>query len=145
MCNTYTWQRQSQFIKDKPILLSERMLHKNYEYKCLVAKKKLSLWASRGLAPRWTDWRQTASCNVTLTLEWVSEWVRGRNCSPVEWEWPVIVRYLLVSKRVKVWKEQKYSNRSWWVLKPGTIVLARARSNLWTGLEPVSREGRELL
>jgi hypothetical protein len=40
VCNTYPWQRQSLFVKDKPILLSERMLHKDYNRKGWTAKKK---------------------------------------------------------------------------------------------------------
>jgi hypothetical protein len=44
------------------------MLHKDYDRKGLVEEKNLWLWASRGLAPRLTDWRYTASRKVTLTL-----------------------------------------------------------------------------
>jgi hypothetical protein len=36
----YTWQRPSIFIRDKPILSSERMLHKDYDRKGSVAKRK---------------------------------------------------------------------------------------------------------
>jgi hypothetical protein len=42
MCDTYTWQKQSLFIKDKPILSSEMILDKDYNYKRSVAKKKKS-------------------------------------------------------------------------------------------------------
>jgi hypothetical protein len=40
MCDTYTWQRRSLFIRDKPIHSSERALHKDYYRKGSVAKKK---------------------------------------------------------------------------------------------------------
>jgi hypothetical protein len=43
MCDTYDCQWRSLFVRDKPILLSERMLHKNYGRKGSVATKKKSL------------------------------------------------------------------------------------------------------
>jgi hypothetical protein len=39
MCDTYTWQRRSLIIRDKPILSSERILHKDYDRKVSVEKK----------------------------------------------------------------------------------------------------------
>jgi hypothetical protein len=39
MCDTYTWQRRSLFIRDKPILTSERMFHKDYDRKRSVEIK----------------------------------------------------------------------------------------------------------
>jgi hypothetical protein len=38
MCDTYTWQRRSLFVRDKPTLSSERMLHKDYDRKGSVEK-----------------------------------------------------------------------------------------------------------
>jgi hypothetical protein len=37
MCDTCTWQRQILFIRDKPILSLERMLHEDYDHKGSVA------------------------------------------------------------------------------------------------------------
>jgi hypothetical protein len=48
MCDTYTWQKQSLFIRDKPTL----SLHKDYGRKDSFAKKKIS-----GRDPQGT-WRQ---------------------------------------------------------------------------------------
>jgi hypothetical protein len=31
MCDTYTWQRRSLFIRDKPVFSSERVLHKEHK------------------------------------------------------------------------------------------------------------------
>jgi hypothetical protein len=53
MCNTYTWQMPSIFIRDKPILSWERMLQKDYNRKGSVAKKK----KKPGHEPRGA-WRQ---------------------------------------------------------------------------------------
>jgi hypothetical protein len=39
MCDTYTWQRLSIFIREKPILSLERMLRKDYDRKGSVKKK----------------------------------------------------------------------------------------------------------
>jgi hypothetical protein len=36
----YTWQRQILFIRDKLILSSERLVHKGYDRKVPIAKKK---------------------------------------------------------------------------------------------------------
>jgi hypothetical protein len=63
MCDTYTWQRLSMFIRDKSIFSSERMLHREFNW-----KNNLWSWVSSGLTPRRTDWRQTARRKVTLTL-----------------------------------------------------------------------------
>jgi hypothetical protein len=40
MCNTYIWQWRSLFIRDKPILSSEKKLHKVYDRIGSLAKKK---------------------------------------------------------------------------------------------------------
>jgi hypothetical protein len=48
--------RPSTFIRDKPILSSERMLHKDYNRKGSVAKKKSLVVILKGLGAR-TDWR----------------------------------------------------------------------------------------
>jgi hypothetical protein len=40
MCDTYTWQRWSLFIRDKPILSSEKMLHKDYDSMGSAVEKK---------------------------------------------------------------------------------------------------------
>jgi hypothetical protein len=41
VCDTYTWQRRSIFIRDKPILYSEKMLRKDYDSKDSVEKISL--------------------------------------------------------------------------------------------------------
>jgi hypothetical protein len=33
MCDTYTWRKAKHILRDKPILSSERMLHKDYDRK----------------------------------------------------------------------------------------------------------------
>jgi hypothetical protein len=43
MRNTHTWQRPSIFIREKPILTIERMLHKDYDRKSSVEEKTLRL------------------------------------------------------------------------------------------------------
>jgi hypothetical protein len=48
MCDTYTWQRWSLFIRDKPILLLGNMLHKDCDCKSSVAKKNLVIASSLG-------------------------------------------------------------------------------------------------
>jgi hypothetical protein len=69
MCDTYSWHRRSIFIRHKSVFSSERMLHRDYDRKGSVAKKKKKLsWVCRGLAPRRTDWRWTASRKVILIL-----------------------------------------------------------------------------
>jgi hypothetical protein len=40
MCDTYTCERSSLYIRDKPIPWLERILHKDYDCKSSVAKKK---------------------------------------------------------------------------------------------------------
>jgi hypothetical protein len=53
MCDTTLDERASIFIRDKPILKSERMLCKEYGRKDSVAKRNnLWSWVSRGLAAR---------------------------------------------------------------------------------------------
>jgi hypothetical protein len=48
MCDTYTLQMRSLFIRDKSILSPEKMLHKDYDRKDSVANKKfLWSWTSR--------------------------------------------------------------------------------------------------
>jgi hypothetical protein len=50
VCGTYTSKRQRLFIIDKPTLPAEKMIHKDYNRKGSVAKKKKSLVVSvRGL------------------------------------------------------------------------------------------------
>jgi hypothetical protein len=41
MCDTYTWQKRSIVVRDKPILSSEMMLHKESHRKSSVEKKIL--------------------------------------------------------------------------------------------------------
>jgi hypothetical protein len=48
MCYTYTWQRRSIFIIDNLILSSETMLHKDYDSKGSVAKRKIFGRGSQG-------------------------------------------------------------------------------------------------
>jgi hypothetical protein len=43
MCDIYTGNRPNIFIRDKPILLSKRMLDKDCEHTGSIAKKK-RLW-----------------------------------------------------------------------------------------------------
>jgi hypothetical protein len=61
-------KRPSIFITYKPIFSSDRMLHKDYYRKGSAGGKNRLSWVSRGLTPRRTDWRSTASRKVTLTL-----------------------------------------------------------------------------
>jgi hypothetical protein len=60
-------ERSSTFIRDKPNVSSERMLHKGY-CRGSVGKNNLWSWFSRGFTPRRTDWQLTASREVILTL-----------------------------------------------------------------------------
>jgi hypothetical protein len=60
------WRGPVAIVNYRPILLSERMLHKDYNRKCSVGKLKLWSWVSRGLSPRRTDWWYTTSRKVTL-------------------------------------------------------------------------------
>jgi hypothetical protein len=48
------WREPTAIVNDRPILSSERMLHKDYNGKCSVEKV---LVVSRILSPRKTDWR----------------------------------------------------------------------------------------
>jgi hypothetical protein len=48
MCDMYTWQRRGLFIRDKPILSSEK-LHKDYDRKNSVAKNKSLVVSLKGL------------------------------------------------------------------------------------------------
>jgi hypothetical protein len=72
MCAKYTLnEKPSIFIRDRPIFLSERMLHKDYYCKISVEKINFWSWASRGLPedeliggkpPKLLyDWRFTAN------------------------------------------------------------------------------------
>jgi hypothetical protein len=54
MCDTYTWQRRSLFIREKPNLSSVKLLHKDYERKGSVAKTNLFM-SLKGLGAK-TDW-----------------------------------------------------------------------------------------
>jgi hypothetical protein len=67
MCDAYTWQRGSLFLRENPIFSSERILHKDYDRKGSFTKKKnIWSWGLKGLVPRRTDWRYTAIRKVTL-------------------------------------------------------------------------------
>jgi hypothetical protein len=44
--------RASSIVNDRPILSSERMLHKDYERKCSVKKKKLLVVSLKGLVTK---------------------------------------------------------------------------------------------
>jgi hypothetical protein len=70
MWDKFTLQRPSLFIKDKPILSSERTLQKGYDCKGSAAKKKKeSLVVSlKGLGTKKNCLAVTASHKVTLTL-----------------------------------------------------------------------------
>jgi hypothetical protein len=50
-CDTYTRQRPRLLMKDKPILSSERLLHKNYDRKNSAEKKSLVV-SLKGLGPK---------------------------------------------------------------------------------------------
>jgi hypothetical protein len=70
ICDTCTWQRRSIFIRGKPILLLERMLHKEYNCKHSVAKKSLVV-NLKGLAAK-ANWfavnRQSwSNCDSEIT------------------------------------------------------------------------------
>jgi hypothetical protein len=66
MYDTYTWQKRSLFIRDKPIFSLERMLHKDYDRKC--SEKNLLVVSLKGLGAK-TNWLAlTANRKVTLTL-----------------------------------------------------------------------------
>jgi hypothetical protein len=55
ICDTYTLQRRRVFIWYKPILSSERMLHKDYVYNGSVEKNYLWSLALKDLAQRRTN------------------------------------------------------------------------------------------
>jgi hypothetical protein len=54
MCDTYTWKRRSLFIRDKPILSSERMSYKDYDRKGSVEKENVVV-SLKGLVAK-TNW-----------------------------------------------------------------------------------------
>jgi hypothetical protein len=56
MCHTYTWRRASIFIRDKLIFSSERILHRDYDRKGLVAKEKFLVVIVKVLASK-PNWR----------------------------------------------------------------------------------------
>jgi hypothetical protein len=62
------WRGPAAIVNDRLILSSERMLHKDYDRRCSIEKKKFWPWVSRGSASRWTDWWLTATRKVNLTL-----------------------------------------------------------------------------
>jgi hypothetical protein len=51
----YIWQRRNLFIRDKPILSSENMLHKEYDRKGSVEKENPLLVSLKGLGAK-TNW-----------------------------------------------------------------------------------------
>jgi hypothetical protein len=65
--NDCAGEDQHIFKRQTHPLVTERMLRKGYDCKCSVGKSYWS-WVSRGLSPKRTDWRQTASRKVTMTL-----------------------------------------------------------------------------
>jgi hypothetical protein len=52
MCDTYTDKRPSIFTRVKHTFSSERMLHKDYDRKGSVAKKKLWSWGLKGIVAK---------------------------------------------------------------------------------------------
>jgi hypothetical protein len=52
ICDTHTWQRPSIFIRGKPIISSERMLHKNYGHNASAAEKKSLVGSLKRLVAR---------------------------------------------------------------------------------------------
>jgi hypothetical protein len=94
MCYTYTWQKPSIFIRDKPILSSERMLLMDYDRKGSVKQKGKCLVVSlKGLGAK-MNWlaviRQSPSSSdsesiselvkIRLMSQWDRELLRFRRC-----------------------------------------------------------------
>jgi hypothetical protein len=48
------WRGPAEIVNDRPILSSERMLHKHHDHKGSV-EKNLWSWVSKDLTPSWTD------------------------------------------------------------------------------------------
>jgi mevalonate pyrophosphate decarboxylase len=69
MCDMYTLQRRSLFVRCKPIISSEKLLHKNYDRKSSVAKNKSLAVSLKGFVTK-TNWlvvnRQSQSNSLTL-------------------------------------------------------------------------------
>jgi hypothetical protein len=102
MCDMYTWQRPSIFTRVNPSSRQRGCYTRIMTARVQLQRKKLCSWASRGLAPRRTDWRYTASRKVTLPQTNTYMYKREKNL------------------------DQK-SRRD---LKPRMTVLAKASSNL---------------
>jgi hypothetical protein len=60
------WWGRVAVLNDRHIFIWEKVLRKDYDPRAHLKKKYWSL-VSRGLTPRWTDWRQTASCKIIPT------------------------------------------------------------------------------
>jgi hypothetical protein len=69
MCDIYTSQRPSIFIRDKPILSSERILGYDYDRKGSVAEKITLIMSLKRLG---TSHKVT----LTLTVGHLEQWVR---------------------------------------------------------------------
>jgi hypothetical protein len=77
---TYIWQRWRLFIRDKPIL-SQRCYMRTMITRVQLQKRNLWSWDSSSLLPRQTNWQQTPSRKVILTLVTLLRlfgwWIRG--------------------------------------------------------------------
>jgi hypothetical protein len=49
MCEIYTWRKAKHILKDKPIFSPGRMLHKDYDRKSSIEKKKSLVVSLKGL------------------------------------------------------------------------------------------------
>jgi hypothetical protein len=96
-------------------------------------QQKISCQSGLVSGNNFLDWTMSGKWWVSAGWVGVSESDSQQSCSPVEGEWPVVIRPLLSSKR----KERKYGHGSQWGPKPRMPVLARISSNLldWTRLE----------
>jgi hypothetical protein len=90
------------FTRDTPIFSSERMLHKDYDRNGSV-EKNLWSWFSRGLTPRWADWREIASLKVILTLNLTA--MRGRNAIQICCHFEVRTQFEGVWQKKMSWAE----------------------------------------
>jgi hypothetical protein len=73
MCDTYTWQRRSLFIRGKPILSSEKLIYKDYERKVSVGKKTLVVnLKGLGVKTNWLAVNHQPESNTASDSELVS-------------------------------------------------------------------------
>jgi hypothetical protein len=123
MCNTYSWQRRSLFIRDKPIFSPEKMLHMDYDWKGSVAKK------ISGRDPQ-EAWRQDELIGGTSAwgYNWATLFLGYINTGT----WPSILG------ESRIWDSKMWS----WVsrnLYGRMTALARAHSNYQRQAHPLVR------